>query len=166
MSQENLKTDEAVNKLKELATGIDFAFLATNLGMQAAHAVPMSTKEVDEEGNIWFLSNKNSEHNKHITDQGIAQLYYGKPGSMEFLTVFGNATISTDKSTIEKLYVKSDDNWFDGKDDPNITAIKIQPQDAHYWEPKSNALVSLVKMGVGFITGQRQELGKEGDINI
>ncbi len=166
MSQENLTTNEAVNKLRDLATGIDFAFLATNLGAQAAHAVPMSTKEVDEQGNIWFLSNKNSEHNKNITEQGIAQLYYGKAGSMEFLTVFGKATISADKSIIEKLYVKSDDNWFDGKQDPNITAIKITPQDAHYWEPKSNALVSLVKMGVGFITGEKQELGKDGDINI
>ena len=126
----------------------------------------MSTKEVDEEGNIWFLSNKNSEHNKHIAEQGVAQLYYGKGSSMEFLTVFGKATISTDKSIIEQLYVKSDDSWFDGKDDPNITALKITPQDAHYWEPKSNALVSLVKMGVGFITGEKQELGKEGDIKI
>lgn len=166
MSQENLTTNEALEKLKELAKGIDFAFLSTNLGAKAAHAIPMSTKKVDEEGNIWFLSNKNSEHNKHIAEQGIAQLYYCKPNAMEFLTVFGQGAISTERAIIDELYSKSDDNWFDGKDDPNITALKITPQDAHYWEPKSSALVSLMKMGIGFITGEKQELGKEGEIKV
>ncbi len=166
MSTENLSALDARKKLKELAEGIDFAFMATNLSNQGAHAIPMSTKSVDDAGDIWFLSNKNSTHNQHINEHGVAQLFYCKPGSMEFLNVFGKATISTDKSIIDKLYGKSDDNWFEGKDDPNITALRITPTDAHYWEPKSNALVSLVKMGVGLVTGKTQDIGAEGELKV
>ena len=168
MSQENLTTNEGIKKLQELAIGIDFALFATNLGVQAAHAVPMSTKEVDEEGNIWFLSNKNSEHNKHIAEQGVAQLYYGKGSSMEFLTVFGKATISTDKSIIEQLYVKSDDSWFDGKDDPNVSIIRIQPTDVYYWDSKVGKFVSMLHFLTAIVTGTKADNsdGVEGKIEI
>ncbi|MBK6375231.1 MAG: hypothetical protein IPF67_19630 [Saprospiraceae bacterium] len=42
------------------------------------------------------------------------------------------------------MYVKTDDAWFDGPDDPNIVAY-IVPQDVNYWDPKSDKLVSLAK---------------------
>ena len=166
MSIENLNNNEAKEKLKELAEGIDFCLMATNLGANPSHAIPMSTKEVCDQGNIWFLSHKNSQHNENIVANPNTELYYGKPGAMEFLTVFGEASISTDRAMIDKLYGKSDDTWFDGIDDPNVTVIKVTPKDAHYWEPKSNALVSLVKMGVGYVTGKKQEIGDEGDLKI
>lgn len=166
MSTENLNSNEAKEKLKELAEGIDFCFMATNLGANPGHAIPMSTKEVCEHGNIWFLSNKNSQHNQNIAADPHTELYYGKPGSMEFLVVFGEASISTDRAMIDKLYGKADDTWFEGKDDPNVSVIKVTPKDAHYWEPKGNVLVSLVKIGIGYVTGKKQELGDEGDLSI
>lgn len=166
MSTENLSSNEARKKLKDLAEGIDFCFMATDLGGNPGHAIPMSTKEVCDQGNVWFLSNKNSTHNKNIAENATTQLYYGKPGAMEFLTVFGEASIITDRIIIDKLYGKMDDTWFAGKDDPNVTAIKVTPTDAHYWEPKTNMLVSLVKMGVGYVTGKTQDLGEEGDLKV
>jgi len=59
MSTENLKQTEAILKLKELAKDIKFALMATDLQAKPAHVIPMTTKEVDEDGNIWFLSDKN-----------------------------------------------------------------------------------------------------------
>ena len=166
MSTKNLYNDEAKEKITKMAEDIDFAMMATNLENIPLSVIPMSTKKVDGEGNIWFLSGKDSDHNKDIEKDPNAQLIYSKPGSMQFLSVYGRATIVTDKSILEDLYSKADDNWFDGKDDPNLTAISFKPSEAAYWDSKSNKLVSLFKMGVGAVTGNKQDVGETGKLKV
>lgn len=158
MNNDNLYSSEAKMKIKEMAEAIDFTMLATDLKTLPLHMIPMSTKKVDDQGNIWFLSNKNSTHNQNILNNSNVHLIYIDKGSMQFLNVYGSATISTDRNVIEELYGKADDTWFDGKDDPNITAISIRPTESYYWDPKNNKLVTLVKMGVGAITGNKPDL--------
>ncbi|OBX26563.1 general stress protein 26 [Gelidibacter algens] len=157
MSKENLYNDEAKNKIKEMAEDIDFTMMATNLKKTPLHMIPMSTKKVDAHGNIWFLSNKNSTHNQNIMNDANLHLIYGDKSDMQFLNVYGMATITTDRAMIDELYGSADDAWFDGKDDPNITAISVKPTEAFYWDPKSNKLVNLVKIGVGAITGNQPD---------
>lgn len=166
MSKKDLYSTEAKEKIKSLAESIDFTMLATDLKSQPFHTVPMSTKEVDKDGNIWFLSNKNSTHNKNIENEKRAHLIYADKGSFEFLSVYGRATISADKNKIKELYGSGDDAWFDGVDDPNITTIKVEPDDAHYWDTKNGKVISLLKMAKGAITGNEPDLGVEGKLEI
>ena len=158
MSQENLYSSEAKEKIKDMAESMDFAMFATDLKTVPLHMIPMSTKKVDDQGNVWFLSNKNSTHNKNIEKDHNIHLIYVDKGSMQFLNVYGTATISKDKTIIDELYGSGDDAWFDGKDDPNITAISVRPTESYYWDPKNGKLVALVKMGVGAITGDKPDL--------
>lgn len=166
MSEKNLSKQEAQAKIKQLAEDIDFAMMETHLGHQPTHIIPMSTKDVDGDGCIWFLSNKDSEHNAHIASDDGIQLIYSQPSDMEFLTIYGKASITTERTILEKYYGKSDDAWFDGVDDPNLTAIKVTPEDAYYWDTKHGKLVSLFKMGVGAVTGDQQDLGEHGDLDL
>lgn len=166
MSKENLYNEEAKAKLKEMAEDIDFVMMATNLKQSPIHMVPMSTKKVDDHGNIWFLSNKDSTHNDNILKDANLHLVYSDKSNMQFLNVYGTATITTDKKTINDLYEKSDDMWFEGKNDPNITAISVQPKEAFYWDQKDSKLVSLFKMGVGVVTGDQPDLMDQGNMNL
>lgn len=164
MSTKNLYDREAKSKIKELAEDIDFTMMATKLSVQPIHTIPMSTKKVDDKGSIWFLSGRDSEHNANIQQDGRVQLLYSDPSNMEFLTVYGNALITTDREILEELYGKSDDMWFEGIEDPNLTAICVEPSEAQYWDAKHNKLVSLFKMGVGAITGDQPDLSESGKI--
>ncbi len=166
MSTKNLYSTEAKNKIKKMAESIDFTMMATDLKNQPFHAVPMSTKEVDAAGNIWFLSNKDSTHNQNIQKEDRAHLIYADKGNFEFLSIYGRASISTDHSRIKELYGSGDDAWFDGVEDPNITAIKIEPLDAWYWDTKNGKVLSLLKMLGGAITGNEPDLGEEGKLKI
>ena len=166
MSTENLENEKAWDKLKELATDIDFTMMETNLGGRPSHVIPMSTKKVDNEGNIWFLSATNSDHNQFITKDNAVQLLYSKPGAMEYMVVYGKAFVYTDKETIKDLYSKTDDTWFDGVDDPNASAIKVIPEQGYYWDTASGKLATLVKKGIGAITGNKQDVGVEGELHI
>jgi general stress protein 26 len=166
MSKNNLYDSAAIEKLKELAEGIDFAMLATNLKSHPLHAIPMSTKKVDEQGLIWFLSGQDSTHNQNIARDPKVQLFYAQPNSMQFLNVFGEATITKDKSVLKQLYGKSDDAWFKGIDDPNLTAISVRPIEAFYWDPKNNRLVTLAKMAISALTGSEPDMMDQGKLKV
>ncbi|MHA7943982.1 pyridoxamine 5'-phosphate oxidase family protein [Formosa sp. 3Alg 14/1] len=166
MSNENLYRDEAKLKIKAMAEEIDFTMMATNLKALPLHMIPMSTKKVDENGVIWFLSNKNSTHNQNIIKDSNVHLVYADKSDMQFLNVYGTARIVTDKTIIDDLYSKTDSVWFEGKDDPNITAIGITPTEAYYWDPKHNKLVSLVKLGVSAVTGDKPDTMDYGKLKL
>lgn len=164
MSTTNVYNEGAKEKIKELAESIDMCMMGTNFKEQPLHVIPMSTKKVDDQGNIWFLSNKNSNHNAHIEKDARAQLIYTNPKGMEFMTLYGDAQIKIEKSILKDLYGKSDDAWFDGVDDPNLTAIQMVPSEGHYWDTKNGSLVALFEMGMAVITGEQTDLMEEGDI--
>lgn len=166
MSTENLNKEESRKKLKNLAEDIKFAMMLTGFTKKPVNAIPMTTKKIDKDGNIWFLSPKNSEHNKDLELNKEVQLLYSDPSDMEFMSLYGHAEITKDRGVIEDLYNERTDNWFDGKDDPNITAIKVVPQEAYYWDTKTNKYITLLKMGVGAVTGKNQDIGVKGKLNI
>lgn len=166
MSVKNLYTKEAKDKVKELAESIEFAMMITDHSSTPFHTVPMTTKKVDDFGSIWFLSPNDSQHNAYISEQEDVHLIYNNPESREFLSVYGKGIIHLDKVILEEFYASTDDNWFDGVDDPNLSAIEVKPLEAHYWEPKNGKLMSLLKMGVGAVTGKKSDIGKEGDLKI
>ena len=166
MSNQDLIDDAAKQKLKEMAESIDFTLMATGLEKPPFHTIPMSTKLVDEEGCIWFLSGKDSIHNSEIESDSRVQLNYADAGALEFLTVFGTAKIVTEKSKLRELYGSTDDAWFDGVGDPNLSAIKVIPYDAHYWDSKNNKLVTMFRIGVAAVTGDKPDLMDQGKLSI
>ncbi len=166
MSTHNLTQAEARQKIKALAESIDFALLLTALNQQPIHTVPMSTKQVDEEGCIWFLSSKQSDHNRHLEQDERCELHYANPASMEFLVLAGTARIETDKARLKELYGATDDVWFGGCDDPNLTAIRFKPATGHYWDSKHGKLISLLKMGAAAVTGSEANIGRHGELKV
>lgn len=164
MSVKDKYNEEAIEKIKNLAEEIDFTMFITNLEHTPLHAVPMSTKKVDNQGNIWFLSSIDHDTVKHIEQNVQVQLIYSKPSNMEFLNLYGEAHLVSDKLIIKDLYQSTDDSWFDGDDDPKIRAIVVNPKEAQYWEPKSNKAVTLFKMAYGAITGKKVDISREGDL--
>lgn len=161
-----MDTENDFKKMKTMVESIDFTMMETNLGSKPSHIIPMSTKKVDSFGQIWFLSNKNSEHNGNLHLDNSIQLIYADKANMEFITIFGQAEITCDKKILKELYGKMDDTWFKGVDDPNLSAIKVIPSKAHYWDTKDNKLITLLKMGWGGLTGKNPDIGKEGELTF
>ena len=166
MSTENLSNSESLKKMRELVEDIDFCMMLTDLNTKPISAIPMSTKKVDEAGNIWFLSGKNSEHNSNIAKDSKTQLLYSDNSDMEFISIYGSASIHLDKNIIHDLYSKSDDAWFEDKNDPNISAIKFSPSEAYYWDTKQNKYLALLKMGIATLTGEKADVGEKGNLNL
>jgi len=166
MSTQNKYNEEAKKKIKEMTEDIQVSMMVTALGKTPLQAVPMTQKKIDMNGDVWFLSPSDSDHNKNIAKDKKTQLLYSDPSSMKFLSVYGEAEIVTEKSVLEELYSNVSDNWFNGTDDPNLTALKFSPKEAYYWDTKSNKYVSLFKMGVAAVTGNKKDIGEKGNLKV
>lgn len=93
----------------------------------------MSTQKVDEEGNLWFFSDKDSDKNDDIAKDDRVQLFYSNKTSSEYLSLYGTASIIQDAEKARKLWSTMVKIWFKDPDNPNLTIIKVVPQDGYYW---------------------------------
>ena len=83
------------------------------------------------------------------------------------MNIFGKAFIYKDKNTIEDKWSPIAKAWFnEGKEDPNLTVIRVQPEHTYYWDTKSGKVVSLLKIAVGAVIGKPLDDGIEGKLSV
>lgn len=164
----NLKATEGLEKLKELVTAIEICLFSTDLQKkEGATCRPMSAQEVDDEGNIWFFSGKDSHKNREIKQDNVVQLFFSHPDKNSYMIVNGVAEISTNPEKIEDLWSPATKIWFkEGKDDPNISLIKVHPKSAHYWDTEGNKISNFIKFLASVATGSNLVSGVQGNINV
>ncbi len=166
-SYKDLVSQEGRDKFKELVESVRMCMFATNLDSYPVSARPMSTLEVDEDGALWFFSQASSEKNYEIKSDSRVQLFFNNTKSSEYLSVAGRATIIKDEEKAKELWTAFSKTWFNaGVDDPELSIIKVEPEDIYYWETKTNKLVSLMKIAVGAVTGKTMDDGVEGKIVV
>lgn len=160
----NLKREDANKKIKQLVDDADICLFTTDLTRLPLKTRPMSRQRVDEDGTIWFFSDKDSDKNDDIKKDDRVQLFYSNQKNMEYLSLYGTATIIQDAAKAKELWSAPAKIWFNDADDPNLTIIKVTPEDGYYWDTKNGKLVSLFKMAVGLITGKELDGSVEGKI--
>jgi general stress protein 26 len=127
----------------------------------------MSAIKVCDEGSIWFFSEKSNDKNKAIATDKAVQLFFSHPGKSSYLVLNGEAEIILDKTIIEELWTPVAKIWFkEGKDDPNISIIKVTPSTAYYWDNDGNRMINFLKMVASVVTGTNLITGKEGSITV
>lgn len=167
MSVQNLSSQAAIDKLKELVDNIDICLFCTAIDKGSLHAVPMSRQEVDEQGNIWFIANADSDTCRNINADKKVSLHFSKVSDYEFLIVTGTAELSRDQARIDKYWNSFMEAWFEqGKEDPNICLIKVTSEAAEYWETKDGKVLTMLKIAASALTGKSFDTGNEGTLNL
>ena len=164
----DLSAREAVSKIKELVKLAQTCFFCTAVptGVSSG-ARPMSVQQVDDEGNLWFLSANDSHQNKELVLDPSVKLYFQGSAHSDFLQLNGRATISTDRAKIKELWEPVIKTWFtEGVDDPRITVIKFTPTEGYYWDTKHGNAVAGIKMLIGATLGKTLDDSIEGKLNV
>lgn len=167
-NHENLIGSEAGKKIKEMVDNASTCFFCTKLTTgEPLKTRPMSVQKVDNFGNLWFLSANDSHKNAEIHADNHVQLLFQGSDYSDFLSVYGGATISTDKALIKELWNPILKAWFTGGiDDPRITVIKVTAQDGYYWDNKHGNAIAFVKTAIGAAIGQTLDDSIEGTLTV
>ncbi|MBO9565327.1 MAG: pyridoxamine 5'-phosphate oxidase family protein [Niastella sp.] len=167
-NHEALAGTSAIEKIKELAEKAETCFFCTRILQDVEIKTrPMAVQEIDEQGNMWFLSASDSHKNKEIQEDAAVQLFFQGSKHSDFLSLYGKASVSTDKAKIDKLWKPILKTWFtEGKDDPRITVIKVAPASGYYWDNKHGNMVAFAKMVTGAIMGKTLDDSIEGELKV
>lgn len=167
-NREDLRADEAVQKIKDLVKKAQTCFFCTLVSSTGpTHARPMSVQQVDDAGNLWFLSSDDSHKNQELTADHAVTLFFQGSAHSDFLQLNGTATLSRDRAKIEELWEPMIKTWFTGGvDDPRITVIKVTPSDGYYWDTKHGNAVAGMKIMVGALLGKTMDDSIEGRLTV
>jgi general stress protein 26 len=165
--QRDLINKEAIEKIKELANNIKICMFCTDLSHEPFSTRPMALREVDEEGNLWFISSASSHKNYEIKDDENVQLVFSDPSDSHFLSIYGTAAIYRDPDKIKALWTPIANAWFEeGKNDPDLTVLKVDPAEAYYWDTPNGKMVTLLKLATAAITGKKMDTGEKGKLDV
>lgn len=156
-----------LDKLKSFISNGDVAILCTIEDLQI-HSRPMTTADIDEEGNIWFFTNEYSpkvyemENNlDHVT------LCYTDHGSSTYVCVNGKASLVKDPAKMKELFNSMVKAFFpEGLDDPRLALIKVTPKHAEYWDSNSNSMIRFMGILGSALTGEKYTRGQHGEIYL
>ena len=127
----NLYGGEALKKVQDLVEAENVCLFASNLSQAQTTVRPMSTLKIDEAGNMWFFTAKNSQKNKNIQADPAVQLLYSNHSCSEYLSIYGKAEVITDKDVIKTFLNTLSKTWFqDGISGMEICLIKVTPEKA------------------------------------
>ncbi len=148
--------------LREKTKSVRIAMLTTMRG-EDHHARPMATREMGEDGTLWFLTAEGTNKVKEIEKNPRIGLVYADPGSECYVSFSGTAKVTNDRAHIEKFWNPFYRAWFEGPEDPSIRLIEITPSSAEYWDTKGGKIVSLIYMAASAITGKNLEKNSENE---
>jgi general stress protein 26 len=162
MNQQN----EAIKKVRSMLKGIDFAMMTT-LANGKLHSRPMSTQEMDDDGCIWFFSRDNTHKADEIVSDNRVNCAYSDKDDNRYVSVFGRASVVEDKAKIRELWNPIHKAWFpDGLDDPNICLIRVDVEEAEYWDASSSTLVQLAGFVKAIVTGKEADYGENKTLHL
>jgi general stress protein 26 len=126
-------TQSPRRNLQDLIEDMDVAMMITFASGQKPHARPMQIAEVNDNGDLYFATSMDSAKLRDIETDPQVMLVM-QEGST-YVSLLGTAHPSADRALIDKLWSEAWQVWFpEGKDDPNIVILRVEPEEAEYWD--------------------------------
>lgn len=131
MTHETSDNREAVEKVRELIKGIETAMLTT-VSEEGLVSRPMKTQEVEFDGDLWFLTKKDTgKFHELLRDRQVNVAYAGK----SYVSIRGTAELVDSKEKLKEFWSPAYEKLMETSiDDPNLVLIKVKAETAEYWD--------------------------------
>ncbi|MBU2905914.1 pyridoxamine 5'-phosphate oxidase family protein [Arenibacter sp. M-2] len=165
MKEKNYTKDgQGLSKLRTLLKGPKTVLMATALEKIPFSVCPMTIQQMDEQGDLWMFTTRDSDNFSQIENDNRIQILYGDELNQKYISLFGNATHIVDLPKVDELWNDSLNKWFDGQGDPNLVLLNINIESAYYWE--NGIEVPLSSMRHGDENFASETPGKKGHIDL
>ena len=157
---------EAIKKLNDLIEEIDFAMLTTIDG-GVLRSRPMSTQEFEFDGDLWFFTSSKTHKIEEIEKDNRVNVSYAAPESNTYVSVSGTAEVVKDQEKIDEYWSDILKAWFpEGKNAPDLVLLKVNVEQAEYWDSSSSTVVQVAGFLKALATGESADGGENEKINL
>ena len=155
-------------KLVEMVKDVRICMLITNeKNADNISGRPMGISKIDEDGTMWFFTKASSYKVDEIEESKKVSIAITNESSNNYLMIHGTATLVNDKTKMKELWSAIMKAWFPlGLDDPDMTLIKVTPNEVNYWDSSSSKMVVLFNMLKAIVTGKEYSEGEHGKIDL
>jgi general stress protein 26 len=154
-------------KVYDMIRDVRVAMMTTLDVDGSLHSRPMHTMKPDAQGDLWFFTRRSAPKTAEVEREHAVNLAYADPGSQNYVSVSGRATIVTDQSRIDELWSEPLRAWFPkGKNDPEIALVRVRPERAEYWDSPSSTIVHMVGYAKAALTGEPPHPGEHEKVDL
>ncbi len=154
--------NEKLEKIREMVGDIRIAMMTTVDEGGHLQSRPMAALEMDESATIWFFTKKSSPKVEQIEQhERQVNLAFADVGDANYVSISGTADEVDDRAKIDELWNPQAKAWFpDGKDDPDLTLLRVHTHMAEYWDSNNNIMVRLFQQAAAALTGNPPRMGE------
>jgi general stress protein 26 len=111
---------------------------------ECLHSFPMYTVQTECEGSIWFFAGFDAQKVKEIEYHKCVNLSYSSTEKGIYVSISGKAEFVRDSEKIQELWKPLFETWFPrGKNDPVLSLLKVNMEEASYWDATNRHMASL-----------------------
>lgn len=131
-------------KLRKLLKGFRVAMLTTVAPGGSLRSRPMATARPQGDGDVWFLTKAGTPKVGEVEENQRVNVGYASPEDGRYVSLSGTATVVKDPQRVQDLWRKRHRRWFpEGKQDPDLAALRVRIDRAEYWDEPSGQMVAL-----------------------
>ncbi|ADB36820.1 pyridoxamine 5'-phosphate oxidase family protein [Spirosoma linguale] len=156
------QTNKKLEKVADLIGDIRIAMMTTVDEQDNLVSRPMAALQVDEDGTIWFFTQRTSPKVDQIdNNNNRVNLSFADVGDASYVSISGTAEELDDRAKVDELWNPQAKAWFPkGKDDPELILLKVNTHMAEYWSASSSTMVRLVQQATAAVTGNPPKMGE------
>lgn len=123
--------------LYDVMKQFETAMLVTTGANQRLHGRPMVVAQIDDAGDLWFITGWDTPKMEEIRTNEQVQVSF-QDRNNRFISIDGRARMVRDPEKIAELWQESFHPWFpQGQTDPNIALIQVQIRYGELWDAKN-----------------------------
>lgn len=122
---------------------------------------PMTANFEDQDrdaGLVWIFTDNKHDIVKALGQSNRAIASYTAKGHGLFASLRGTLTVQNDGATIDRLWNPFVAEWYEGKDDPKLTLLCLDLEDAKVWLSDTGGLIKPV---LNKLFGRKPEAGMD-----
>lgn len=159
--------EEGVKKLASLIKKTKICMMTTLDDEGRLHSRPMAVQQMEFDGDLWFFTGKGTAKAHEIERDSHVNVSFINDDAHEYVSVSGRARLVQDREKAKELWNPFYTTWFPkGLDDPDLTLMKLDIEQAEYWDSPNGAVVYLIGVVKAMATGKRPDIGEHAKVSL
>lgn len=140
--------DKLIELMKDMPIG-----MLTTFGPEGPRSVPMARQEVDPGAELWFITARDTAHVRALASEPTVALTFSARDAWVALT--GRASVVEDEAKLKELWTTFAEAWMpEGPEDPNAVLLRVDVEQAEYWDTPGGKVASLISFAKTKLTGE------------
>lgn len=158
--------NEQLEKVRKMIGDIRIGMMTTVNEEGRLMSRPMAAMQLDEDGSLWFFTNKSAPKVAQIEQHDRqVNVSFANVSDSDYVSISGTAEELDDRAKIDELWNPQAKAWFPkGKDDPDLTLLKVHTDMAEYWDANDSTMVRLFEQARAALTSTTPKIGENKKI--